>query len=73
MALITKPTPTVTLSFKVNKRIGDAYTDVLDSARSAGLIVDVTDDLEKLLTRLARQINDAVAESTPTEESNAHD
>lgn len=50
------------LRIRVDARVADRYLSALARARDAGLRVDCSQDFERLIERLARQISDAAAE-----------
>lgn len=50
----------------VNRRVLENFQSAVRQAEQAGLRVDITTDVEQMLRRLEKVINDAAAEATPT-------
>lgn len=67
-------TPDATASFRVavDRRVLDAFTSAMKRAEDVGLRVDYRQDVEKLLKRLTRIVNDAADEARPAGPATTH-
>ncbi len=69
MPRITASTATSQFRVNVDKKILGRFQSALDEAEKAGLRVDIQTDVEQLLRRLTKIINDAAAVEATTAKS----
>lgn len=63
MPKIYSATTTAKFSHPVNKRVLDAYNSAIEKAEKVGLRIDVTPDVESMLRRVTKIIDDAAHEA----------